>query len=169
MPSRFLFLALLVLSCTDDSSGLGDGSTDARADSAAPMDAAPMDAAPMDAEPMDADPADADPIDADPADADPTDAIDDGDGGRTCATIQAEYDAIVARRGCVEMNDCRIVGGHCYVGLGGCWYAVNATVMQADLDALGNEYSALGCTTAVCDCAPSPAGAICNMGICMEP
>jgi hypothetical protein len=164
---RLPLLALLTFSCTSDSNGLADatGGTDAIAQDAEPRDADPIDAVSMDAAAIDAEAIDAEPMDAEPIDAEPADA-DDSDGGRTCASIEAEYQEIVSRRGCVDEMQCQVVDGHCSVGLGGCWYTVNLTVMQTELDALAQEYVARGCTSGVCDCQAPPGMAICDNNQC---
>jgi hypothetical protein len=165
--NRLLLLALLTFSCTSESNGLDDASgADAIAKDAEPRDADPTDADPIDADAIDAALPDADPVDADPIDAEPTDA-DDADGGVSCSSIELEYQQIVSRRGCMESTDCQIVDGHCSVGLGGCWYTVNQTVLQSDLDALAQQYVARGCTSGVCDCQAPPALAICDNNQCV--
>jgi hypothetical protein len=170
--TRVSLLAVLLIACTEGGS-LGDAG-DATPDTgtvrdADPKDADPMDADPTDADPIDADPVDADPVDADPVDADPVDAMPTNDAGRTCATIEAEYQDLVSRTGCQDFMQCKVVNGHCATGLGGCWYTVNVSVNQADLDALATEYADLGCTSSVCRCAAPPAMAICDQNVCAPP
>ena len=168
---RPAILPLLLLCCSE--SQMQDGGSDtgepvdtgARLDAAA-TDADPLDADPSDAAPADADPSDADPTDADPVDADPTDAG-GSDGGRGCAEIEADYRALVTSTGCQDLMQCQVVNGHCDVGLGGCWYTVNISVMQSALNMLAAEWLMLGCRGGVCRCTAPPSGAICEQGICM--
>ena len=152
---RTAILVLSLFACSEDSITL-DGSTDV-----GPKDAAPIDASPMDADPLDADPLDADPIDADPSDADPG-----PDAGRNCRKIEDDYQALVSMTMCDQPSDCHLVYGQCGVGLGGCYHAVTTTVTQAQLDALGQEYSQRGCTMAVCDCAQPPNTISCDNNQC---
>jgi hypothetical protein len=56
---------------------------------------------------------------------------------------------------------------HGGVGLGGCYYAVNSSVTQGDLDVLAAMWQAAGCMTGVCDCAPTPAAATCAQRTCV--
>ena len=165
---RLAIFSLLFFACSETQ--LQDGGSDATADSGfdsgAPKDTGARDADPIDADPVDADPIDADPMDADPVDADPIDA-EPSDGGRNCAAIEADYQALATRTGCQDMQQCQVVNGHCGVGLGGCWYTVNVSVVQADLDMLAAEFTALGCTGGVCRCTAPPNMAICDQNVCM--
>jgi hypothetical protein len=84
----------------------------------------------------------------------------------SCESIEARYAQVVDEKAsCSQPTDCRITSGHCGVGLGGCWYAVSGDV--SELDALAVRYSDLGCTSAVCRCAPPPESASCVAGRCM--
>lgn len=84
----------------------------------------------------------------------------------TCASIEARYAQVLEEKAaCDQPTDCRITSGHCGVGLGGCWYAVSGDV--SELDALAERYRDLGCTSAVCRCAPPPESASCVAGRCM--
>ena len=84
----------------------------------------------------------------------------------SCESIEARYAQVVDEKAsCAQPTDCRITSGHCGVGLGGCWYAVSGDV--SELDALAVRYSDLGCTSAVCRCAPPPESASCVAGRCM--
>ncbi|MFV8753466.1 hypothetical protein ACNOYE_23185 [Nannocystaceae bacterium ST9] len=88
-------------------------------------------------------------------------------GALGCAEIEAEYAAQVAMTTCADDSECKIISGHCSVGLGGCDYAVNVGVDEALLDQLAQEWSDGGCTNGVCDCAPPPASAMCSNGTCV--
>ena len=163
---RLAIFSLLLFACSeaqlqDGGSDAADSGFDSGAKDTGAMDAAPMDADPMDADPVDADPMDADPVDADVVDAEPTDAA------RNCAAIEAEYQALAAATNCQEMEACKVVFGHCAIGLGGCWYTVNSSVAQTDLDMLSTEWLALGCTGGVCSCIAPPNSAICDQGVCV--
>ncbi len=83
-----------------------------------------------------------------------------------CDEIFDDYTAMVEdHRGCESDTDCQAVFGHCGVGLGGCYYALNVD-LSSTLDTLAGEFDALGCTTAVCDCAPPPESLFCDAGQC---
>ncbi len=88
-------------------------------------------------------------------------------GFGSCAEIEAAYEGEVALAQCSVDEDCKIVLGHCGVGLGGCDYAVNVEVSETLLDQLADAYVAANCTQGVCDCAPPPAMAVCVEGTCM--
>lgn len=88
-------------------------------------------------------------------------------GFGSCAEIEAAYESEVSLAQCSVDEDCKIVLGHCGVGLGGCDYAVNVEVSETLLDQLADAYVAANCTQAVCDCAPPPAMAVCVEGTCM--
>ena len=178
MHRWLLFALLLALSCDSNGQLLDGSSEDAGTDGAVAKDASARDAEPADADPPDANARDADPLDADAPDADPMVAAamdaEQSDAGadsgvRGCETIEAEYQAIVSRTGCQDLQQCQVVNGHCAVGLGGCWYTVNVSVMQSELDALADEYTNMGCTSAVCRCTAPPNAAICEQGVCVPP
>mgnify|MGYP001310931108 CR=1 FL=1 len=88
-------------------------------------------------------------------------------GSTTCSEVQAEYELEVAKTDCSVDEDCKIILGHCGVGLGGCDYAVNVEVDEGYLDTLASTWESLGCTQGVCDCAPPPASAACMAGTCV--
>jgi hypothetical protein len=88
-------------------------------------------------------------------------------GFGSCAEIEAAYESEVSLAQCSVDEDCKIVLGHCGVGLGGCDYAVNVEVSETLLDQLADAYVAANCTQGVCDCAPPPAMAVCVEGTCM--
>ncbi|MEC7524398.1 MAG: hypothetical protein VYE22_31240 [Myxococcota bacterium] len=89
-----------------------------------------------------------------------------GGAGRSCEDIEAEYDGLIGdHRGCDSAADCQTVFGHCGVGLGGCYYSMNAD-LSAAMGVLADEYAAAGCTRAVCDCPAPPETHFCNMGQC---
>lgn len=86
----------------------------------------------------------------------------------TCEDIEAEYDAIVedpANKGCADVAECKVISGDCGVGLGGCHYAVAQKFDETPLDVLAMQYSDMGCTSAVCDCA-APPPLVCVDGLC---
>lgn len=87
---------------------------------------------------------------------------------RTCTDVEDGYAALVAaNRGCSQPTDCQLLIGQCSVGLGGCYEFVNHSITQSDLSALGQEFSSLSCTTAVCDCAPPPGVTCSTAGECV--
>jgi hypothetical protein len=88
-------------------------------------------------------------------------------GFGSCAEIEAAYAGEVSLTQCSGDEDCKIVLGHCGVGLGGCDYAVNVEVSETLLDQLADAYVAANCTQGVCDCAPPPAMAVCVEGTCV--
>jgi hypothetical protein len=92
-----------------------------------------------------------------------------GAGFETCADIEAAYAFLTGddHRTCTADADCAIVDGQCGNGLGGCWHAVHVAVRAEALRALGSQYAAIFCTQAVCDCAPPPAAARCDQGLCV--
>jgi hypothetical protein len=174
-----LLLAVALFACSEPTSGIDDAlpadrgvGKDSGPEDADPIDAASTDAASTDADPRDADPRDADPADLGTApdageerDAEPRDV--GPDAGRTCENIEAEYFAEVAKDQCNDSLECTVIGGHCSVGLGGCWYTVNASVSVSLLNMLAQEYFALNCTTGVCDCIAPPPGSVCQGGVCV--
>ena len=91
------------------------------------------------------------------------------DAGGACMMVTDQYNIIVANNSCSLPSDCQIVSGQCGVGLGGCYHAVNNDVVESDLVQLGQVYSTLGCTTAVCACAPPPTAAACVDSVCILP
>jgi hypothetical protein len=75
-----------------------------------------------------------------------------------CGGIQTQYEGLVnENRACNVADDCQTLNGQCGVGLGGCYEAVNQSISQEDLNALGDEFSRANCFAAVCDCAEAPA------------
>ena len=151
-------LLILPLACTDDGSDGGD-----EASSSSTTDTGSTDA--TDTSSTDTSTTDT----TDTTDTGITDATDTTDtGGVTCESIEAAYFAAVAVDQCMDVGECKIIDGHCGVGLGGCYYAVNQSVDEAALDALAQMYSDLGCTNGVCDCAEPPATLECSAeGHCM--
>ena len=89
------------------------------------------------------------------------------DAPADCFELETEYEALVGMTECITDADCKIIAGHCGVGLGGCYYAVNASVDEASLDVLAQIWSDGGCTQGVCDCAAPPATAICEANVCV--
>jgi hypothetical protein len=92
-----------------------------------------------------------------------------GGSGMSCASIEAQYDALTgpASKTCNNSQTCQVLDGHCGIGLGGCWYVINDSVTQAELDALAAQWQAANCMGAVCDCAPPPMTVACVAGMCM--
>jgi hypothetical protein len=84
-----------------------------------------------------------------------------------CNEIEAEYEALVTMTDCDADDQCKIIQGHCGVGLGGCDYAVNVGVSETALDELADAYTDANCTNGVCDCAAPPASAVCMDGACV--
>ena len=100
-------------------------------------------------------------------DATTTESTTVSDAPADCFELEAEYEALVGMTECITDADCKIIAGHCGVGLGGCYYAVNASVDEASLDVLAQIWSDGGCTQGVCDCAAPPATAICEANVCV--
>jgi hypothetical protein len=80
-----------------------------------------------------------------------------------CDGVQAVYEFLTGDYGvlCDGELECQVVFGHCGVGLGGCFYALSSRVDPADLDALAERFTALGCTGPVCRCIRPPESAVC--------
>lgn len=91
--------------------------------------------------------------------------------GDTCAALEAMYEALVGPTSmrCGAPGECHILFGHCGVGLGGCHYALNTGVTQAQLDALATRWTAMGCDVGrpVCDCPVPPDMVRCDAGGCL--
>jgi hypothetical protein len=88
---------------------------------------------------------------------------------RTCEDIEAEYAALTSgtNQSCANGETCQMLSGHCGVGIGGCYQFVNNNVTQDQLNALAQEFTSLGCISAVCQCAQPPVGAQCGSnGVC---
>lgn len=80
-------------------------------------------------------------------------------GPVSCAAIEADYAALVddpASRGCNDVVECKVVFGHCGVGLGGCYHALAQDFDEGQLAALAMVYTDNKCTQGVCDCAEAP-------------
>ncbi len=93
-----------------------------------------------------------------------------GSGGSSaCQAIESAYAARVAQTTCSQASDCQILGGQCSVGLGGCYEIVNRSVTESELQSLGQQYQASGCTSGVCDCAEPPSRVDCVSGRCTAP
>src|SRR5690606_29253750 len=77
----------------------------------------------------------------------------DGDGDNlACGDIELAYDSLVNSRDsadCATDSDCHVVFGHCWAGIGGCWYTLNTSVTQEALDDLADEWQAGQCVSAV--------------------
>jgi hypothetical protein len=98
------------------------------------------------------------------------DTTGDGDGEPLgCDQIELEYDMLAnSSTDCMTDDQCHVVDGHCWMGLGGCWYVVNDSLTQADLDALADQYQAAMCFGPICACIPPPNSVGCVNGTCME-
>ena len=94
-----------------------------------------------------------------------------GGTGTSCASIEASYEQLVGTTNqmCSDPNECQVLAGHCAIGLGGCWYTLNGSVSQAQLDALAAQWTGLGCMGPVCLCLPPPTSAVCEQGMCVPP
>ncbi|MEJ7728496.1 MAG: hypothetical protein WKG00_04715 [Polyangiaceae bacterium] len=96
-----------------------------------------------------------------------------GTGGSpalTCDEIDSAYQsAIAGAKTCNTAGGCQVLQGHCGIGLGGCYEAVNSSLTQSDLDKLAAEWSAQGCLGPVCKCAPPPLTVGCDQGMCALP
>jgi hypothetical protein len=96
-----------------------------------------------------------------------------GDGGSaalTCDEIENAYQsAIDGAKTCNDGGGCHVLQGHCGIGLGGCYEAVNRALTQAELDNLAAQWSAQGCLGPVCKCAPPPLTVDCDQGMCALP
>jgi hypothetical protein len=155
---------------TDDADTTDAETTDAETTDAETTDAETTDAETTDAETTDAETTDAETTDAETTDAETTDAeTTDAEttGSLSCSEIEAEYESLVTMTDCQGDDECKIIAGHCGVGLGGCDYAVNVSVAVTALDDLAEAYVAGNCTNGVCDCAPPPASAVCMNGTCV--
>ncbi|NVB40148.1 hypothetical protein G6O69_20040 [Pseudenhygromyxa sp. WMMC2535] len=100
------------------------------------------------------------------SESDTSDATATDTGALECEDILAEYDALIGMRTCSVDEDCKIVEGHCYAGIGGCYHAVSIDIDEAQLGALADDYEAAGCTSGVCDCPPPPTEVSCDAGLC---
>ena len=155
-------LLILPLACTDDGSDGGDEASS----SSTTADTGSADESGTSTDTGTTDGTDTSSTDTSTTTDTGTDATDTG--GVTCESIEAAYFAAVAVDQCMDAGECKIIDGHCGVGLGGCYYAVNQSVDEAALDALAQMYSDLGCTSGVCDCAEPPATLECSAeGHCM--
>lgn len=177
---------------TDTTDAGQDTASDTALDAADTNDARAEDTPPdarIDATPDAPDPSDAPDTDAPPrcGDRQPGDIWDDGcltctcdatgqeacapnDCAATCAELEAAYDAAVfASQACATVADCRALVGRSDVGLGGCYEAVNASLTQADLDAIAEDYRRAQCfdPAAVGDCSVFPDPTFdCLDGVC---
>ena len=108
--------------------------------------------------------------DGDTGDGDGDTGDGDGDGetgNLSCEEIETEYNALAeGSTSCDEHTDCQVLDGHCFMGLGGCWYVTNKDVSQSDLDNLANQYQGQGCFGAICLCIPPPGAVSCVDGTC---
>lgn len=89
--------------------------------------------------------------------------------GRSCEEIEADWERFAEGdfAKCGDDAGCRILAGHCEVGLGGCFVATGYGIGQWDLDILASEWVAAGCGGGgVCKCAPPPDAAYCIDGRC---
>jgi hypothetical protein len=103
-------------------------------------------------------------------DGDSGDGDGDGDGDPLdCDAIVSQYNMLAeGSSDCMQDDDCHVVDGHCWMGLGGCWYVVNQSLKQGDLDALANQYQGAQCFGPICACIMPPVDVGCVDGTCME-
>ncbi|MFV8754960.1 hypothetical protein ACNOYE_30800 [Nannocystaceae bacterium ST9] len=91
-------------------------------------------------------------------------------GFGNCSDVEATYDALVGdptNTSCDVDAECHVVDGHCWMGLGGCWYVVNQNVQQTDLEVLADAYTALDCFGPICLCLQPPNAVGCVDGTCV--
>lgn len=88
---------------------------------------------------------------------------------QSCDEVSDLYNDYVGHTACSDDSDCVVVSGHCGIGVGGCYHAVNRRWGQAGLDAIAEAWTAADCTGPVCDCASPPSGAYCGAGLCGLP
>jgi hypothetical protein len=84
--------------------------------------------------------------------------------------IEMLYDELVTsplNATCSDDADCHVVDGHCWMGLGGCWYVVNQNLQQTDLEQLANGFTGLGCFGPICLCVETPESVGCVDGLCV--
>ncbi len=69
---------------------------------------------------------------------------------------------------CTTSGGCRVADGHCGIGLGGGYYALNDFVNQSDLNALAEQFELLvmRTDTGVCDCPSPPISVDCKADGC---
>ncbi len=100
--------------------------------------------------------------------------VPDGTGGRVCTSEFKDCESLIQHydflameyaKTCGPGDICAILGGHCDLGLGGCYYFVNSTLLkQEDLDALAERFVELtadfendNCSIGgACFCPPPP-------------
>jgi len=87
----------------------------------------------------------------------------------SCDGVQGLYADYLEHKACTDDSDCVVVEGHCGIGIGGCYDAVNRAWGQAGLDAIAEVWTKEGCTGPVCDCSAPPDGAYCGNGVCGLP
>lgn len=90
-------------------------------------------------------------------------------GFESCEMIEQLYQDLVegpAASVCNVDADCHVVDGHCWLGLGGCWYVVNQSVQQSELETLADGFTGLGCFGPICLCVEAPAAVACVDGTC---
>lgn len=88
-------------------------------------------------------------------------------GVTTCSEIRSQYNQQIQNNtSCSLDSDCQVLNGHCGVGLGGCYYAVNTSISQKDLNALRDQWTQQKCSGPVCRCTAPPSGAKCDAGVC---
>ena len=81
---------------------------------------------------------------------------------QVCDAIEREYEETITSphtTACEEETDrCQVLHGHCGVGLGGCSFAANTRVHQAELDAIASRWTRAQCHRgrSVCRCAAPP-------------
>ncbi len=76
----------------------------------------------------------------------------------SCEEIEDNYAEVInANRACEANEDCQLLNGHCGVGIGGCYAAVNQDLSQEELNDAASAWRDAECIGPVCDCAPPPA------------
>lgn len=146
--------------CTQDPCGPPDLGHDADTDAPAPEDM------PGDADLVeDMPPGDSGPdaeLDVAPDQPDAPDQDED-----PCPQIQSDYDALLEQAsGCQVDADCGWLYGQCGLGLGSCYEAVNQSLRQQDLGALGARWFQNRCGGEPCRC-DTPPPIACQEGRCV--
>jgi len=85
---------------------------------------------------------------------------------RSCDQIAELYAEYTSRNACGDDVDCRVTGGHCGVGLGGCYHVMNIQWPASGMELLAAEWQRQGCSGGICDCPATPESASCVDGVC---
>lgn len=75
-----------------------------------------------------------------------------------CDEVQNLYDININKTSCADDDQCSVLDGHCEIGLGECWYAVNPQVTTELLEELAMQWMAESCGVDTCggDCGAMP-------------